>query len=213
MSVFDEFDDKLRNIIEIKKNYYDEACILIFVYLDFLCNFTPKKYNDKRHNRENFIHFIMKYSNQAEILHYIQLDKIVNRSQVSIDIERYLTKYNDQLQEVKNGNELTIDNFLNLEDVSLSDKCLFEKYTLANGLYDLRNFAVHEYRNRISDGFDNGIPVLSYISNIDANQSGWYTLYYPFEFLYEILINCYNNVREIFKGFIEEHFHELLEEE
>jgi len=206
----DDFDCRLENILKIKSNFYDEACILIFVYLDYLCGFTEKKYDDNYHNKENFRHFLMMYSGKEDILKYIQIDQINALFDSSVtDSERYghyLDKYQSQFKEIQEGTNLPITDFLSLDDVHDSDKGFFQKYTLANRLYDLRNRAVHEYRNNVYLQLDSNLPVVIFIHNIDKEKQGWYSILFSFEFLYEILMNCYEKVNKEYNDFIVKHF-------
>ncbi|MET3210660.1 UNVERIFIED_CONTAM: hypothetical protein ABIC26_003621 [Paenibacillus sp. PvR008] len=39
VTFFDEMDNRLKNIEALKNDYFDEACILIYVYLEYLSNF------------------------------------------------------------------------------------------------------------------------------------------------------------------------------
>lgn len=214
MSILDHFDDKLKNILNIKENYYDEACILMYVYIDYLVQFSTRKHNDSYHNKENFRHFIMNYSGKADLLRYIQIDRLINHFNESEEKRRkyghYLEPYKDKLELVKEGGELRITNFFKIDDVDERDKGFFANYTIANRIYEFRNFAVHEYHNKVNEDLDTNEPLLIYVSNIDESQEGWFSMLYPFEFLYEILYNCYQKVKEDYSSFISDKYNCLL---
>lgn len=217
LSILDNFDDKLNNILKIKKDYYEEACILMYVYIDYLVQFSNKKHNDSYHNRENFRHFIMNYSGKADLLRYIQMDRLINHFNESEEKRRkyghYLEPYKGKLALIKDGAELEITNFFKIDDVEDIDKGFFLNYTIANRIYEFRNFAVHEYHNKVYKDLDSNEPLLIFVSNIEESQEGWYSMLYPFEFLYEILYNCYQKVREDYKDFVRDKYNGLFKDE
>lgn len=202
----DHFDDKLSNILKIKENHYDEACILIYVYLEYLAQFSNGRHSGNSH-KENYRNFIMSYSSRADILRHIQIDRILNLFNTSEDkrrkYEHYLEPYREKFELIKNGDELGITDFLKIDDVEEKDKKFFNNFTLANRIYEFRNFAVHEYHNKVCEGLDSNEPILIYVPNVDENKEGWFRVLYPFEFLFEILYSCYKNVRADYMNFLE----------
>lgn len=208
------FDGKLKNILTIRSSHYDEACILIFVFLDFLSNFVEKPHSSKdaRFNKSNFRFFLSKYSNCEDILKCIQVEGFINdltKGKISQDeYGKYFDKIEGQLQKIIDGEELPTSSILSLDDVDSEHKEYFQKITLYNLIYNLRNSAVHSYRNQIEVGCDNSEPYLSYTQNIKVGEDGWFSTYIPFDYMYKILENCYLNVRTEYKGFIESFFEE-----
>nr|WP_238353961.1 helix-turn-helix domain-containing protein [Paenibacillus sp. 23TSA30-6] len=75
----------------------------------------------------------------------------------------------------KSLEEIPLDSFFTLDDVDQKDKEYFSHYTIANGIYDYRNNAVHEFRNLIDYGGFIKVPFLSYTSNLYEDQEGWFT--------------------------------------
>lgn len=217
MSILDHFDEKLNNILKIREDHYDEACILIYVYIEYLALFSNRKYNDNYHNKENFRHFIINYSGKADLLRYIQMDRLINHFNETEEIGRkyghYLEPYIEKLELIKEGGELGVTNFLNIDDIEEKDKGFFLNYTIANRIYEFRNFAVHEYHNKVYEDLDSNEPLLIFVSNIEESQEGWYSMLYPFEFLYEILYNCYQKVREDYKDFVRDKYNGLFKDE
>lgn len=213
-NVFSDFDERLNNILQIKKTYYNEACILIYVYLDFLSKYTERPYEEGKNNRANFRYFLKNYSGMSDILEFIQIDAFISRCETSaVDKSKYwdyLDTCSDKLDIVKKGEELPITSFLSLDSIMDKDKKYFQELTLYNRMYDLRNFAVHEYRNNFYDGLYEETPILIYVNNIDDESNGWYSILFPFEFLFKILINCYEKVREEYEVFVRANFKDLL---
>ncbi|OIA98733.1 hypothetical protein AK95_16370 [Paenibacillus sp. LC231] len=216
-SYFDTFDEKLKNIIEIGSKHYDEACILIFVYLDFLSNFVEKPHssNNARFNGSNIRYFLLHCSHFQDTLKYIQVDKFINdfsKGRISKDeYQKYYDKIERKLERVKNGVELPISSFISLENVDSEHKEYFQKITLFNLIYSLRNSAVHGYNNLIEAGSELSEPFLSYTWNIEEGNEGWFTTYIPFDFMYRMVDNCYSKVREEYGSLVERFFEEYTD--
>ncbi|WP_438496716.1 hypothetical protein [Paenibacillus sp. IHBB 3054] len=214
-SYLDTLDQKLKNILEIKSVHYDEACILMFVFLDFLSKFVDKPYSstDARYNGSNFRYFLSEYSGCKATLKFIQVDiflKDLSTGKIKQDdYEQYLVKIKEGLNRVKNGEELPVSSFLNIDDIvdPIHIK-YFREITLFNKIYELRNLAVHSYRNEMELGLDISEPVLSYTWNIKEGSEGWFRTYIPFDFMYGIVEGCYKKVREEYKDVVERFFRE-----
>ena len=208
------FDDKLKNILFIKENGFTvEAIILIFSYLDYLSEFTDKSYDDNNHNRANFRNFLMNYSDEEKILKHIQVDVFYRHCEMESDYKlkykKYLDKISGKLTDVKQGKNIVISEFFSLDEVETEDKKFFRRYTLVNRLYDFRNFAIHEYRNKFEKDLDVVEPTLLYINRLSGK--GNFILMFPFEFLYRILINCYRNVMDDYSTFLKENLYFIEE--
>ncbi|OKP84846.1 hypothetical protein A3844_18860 [Paenibacillus helianthi] len=214
-SYLDTFDEKLNNILKIKSDHYDEACILMFVFLEFLSNFVDKQYpsSNARYNGANFRNFLSEYSGCESILKYIQVEKFLNDKAIihQPDYKQYIDKIESSLIRVEDGEDLPISSFLNIDDiVDPAHIKYFQKITIFNKIYDLRNLAVHNYRNEIDKGIDALEPVLSYTQNIEEVSEGWFNTYIPFDFMYMIVGNCYKKVREEYKDFADRFFSEEI---
>jgi hypothetical protein len=214
-SEFDIFDEKIKNILEIRSQHYDESCILMFVFLDFLSKYvaSPHPQTDARYNSTNFRTFLKEYSGCVDILRCVQVDKFIN-DYISEKInkqeyKKYFDSIETKIQEAKSNNiEVPVSQLIDTNSVDHQHLDYFKKITIYNKIYDLRNYAVHSYRNHIQQGIACDEPVLSYTQNIDDEKEGWYNTYVPFEFIYKIVLNCYRKVREEYKGFYNGFFKE-----
>lgn len=175
MSIFNEMDERLRNIEALKGDYFNESCILIFAYLDYLSNFT-EKINKKGNNnhRENFRYFIKNYSNLESELMCLQIDKFyndysINRNDEKNRYEHYFKRIELLLDQVRKGQEVPLNKFFTLDDVDEIDKDYFKSYTIFNKIYDHRNFLIHEYRNNLDYG---GVPISPFLSYTENIQGG-----------------------------------------
>ncbi|MUG86493.1 hypothetical protein GNP92_09080 [Paenibacillus timonensis] len=211
---FTDMDNRLKNIESLKHDFFDEACILIYVYLDYLNNYTNKLFPGQGEHRKNFRHFIMNYSNLKTELKCLQINRFLNDyckdEAIRTKYKHYYEKIEEQIESVRSGVEIPLHSFFSLDDVDQEDKRFFSRYTIANSIYDYRNNAIHEYRNAIDYGGFIKVPFLSYTSNIFKDQEGWFTTEIPFSFLRALLLNCYSNVRNEYEVFIKERFPEGL---
>ncbi|WP_152643898.1 hypothetical protein [Paenibacillus terrae] len=156
----------------------------------------------------------MNYSNFEKELKCLQIHRFLNDfykdPTIRTQYKQYFEKIEEKLELVRDGEEIPLDSFFTLDDVDQKDKEYFSHYTIANGIYDYRNNAIHEFRNLIDYGGFIKVPFLSYTSNLYEDQEGWFTTDIPFSFLRALLLNCYNKVRIEYEEFIKGRFPEGL---
>lgn len=156
VNFFDDMDNRLKNIETLKHDYFDEACILIYVYLEYLSNFTDKLYPGRGKHRENFRHFIMNYSNFETELKCLQINHFLNdyyeNPTIRTKYKQYSERIEGKIELVRSGEEIPLHSFFTIDDVDQEDKKYLSRYTIANSIYHYRNNAVHEYRNAIDYG-------------------------------------------------------------
>jgi hypothetical protein len=200
------FEEKLNNILELKKQgYFEETIILIFAYLDYLRGFTEFASIEGKDHRKNTRMFLKTYSQLSEIFGYLQIDKLIShldKYEVSKNkYAHYLDQETSKLQALKKGGLLPINKFISCQDIPTCDLDFFQDFTLYNWFYSSRNMVIHEYRSSISEDVDMQIPYVFYVENMKQGESGWYSSSIPFSFLYQVLMNCYESVRASNKDF------------
>jgi hypothetical protein len=185
----------------------------MFVFLDFLSKYVDSPYpkDNARYNSANFRDFLKNYSDCDESLRCIQIDKFLSDyTSGKIDRQEY-SKYFDlievKVREVKEARvEYPVSQLIDINTVEQRHIEYFRDITIYNKVYELRNYAVHDYRNYLQRALDCHEPVLSYTRHMDPEREGWYNTYIPYGFIYKLVVNCYTKVREEYKELFERIF-------
>lgn len=212
---FSDMDNKISNIFKIQKEFHDEACILMITYLDELSNYTHLC--SKENNKEKFIRFISEYSSMKNYINFVLMHRIYyikdNAEKENYRLactkiyEENRDKFEEFLVKMKRDNEIMLTESLSIIDIErIKDlHTYFEdtkqyhyflrKIKFGELFYECRNFCVHEHRNQFHSDINNE-PYYIYINCI--NGDGYISFEIPFEFICNILDECYKKVRSEF---------------
>jgi len=205
-----DIEEKLKRIEEISKNYYDEATILIFVFIDYLMGFIEiEGIKDKKNsNKASYRKFLVEYSGYKEDFTAIQVDKVYydcqNCNEKREKYSAYLDTMSSSLEKSKHGDEIHLSEILKYDEILELDKKYFCDFTVANLFYEYRCDAVHSYKVHRFLGNEKLIkPYIAYTGQMNEKDDGYFSSRIPLCFMISVARNLYNYVNDEVKALLE----------